>query len=92
MEEAKRQKRKRWKENGHHSRKYPGSVDRIYLLINLQTYTSVRTVDTYPVSGAASNEYKQFADGVLKYSRDGISYLDQKGSEVWNQRTRSRIL
>lgn len=85
MEEAKRQKRKRWKKTGIIAGSILAASIGIYLLINLQTYTSVRTVDTYPVSGAASNEYKQFADGVLKYSRDGISYLDQKGSEVWNQ-------
>ena len=85
MEEAKRKKRKRWKKTGIIAGSILAVSIGIYLLINLQTYTSVRTVDTYPVSGAASNEYKQFADGVLKYSRDGISYLDQKGSEVWNQ-------
>ncbi len=85
MEEAKWQKRKRWKKTGIIAGSILAVSIGIYLLINLQTYTSVRTVDTYPVSGAASNEYKQFADGVLKYSRDGISYLDQKGSEVWNQ-------
>ena len=85
MEEAKWQKRKRWKKTGIIAGSILAASIGIYLLINLQTYTSVRTVDTYPVSGAASNEYKQFADGVLKYSRDGISYLDQKGSEVWNQ-------
>ena len=85
MEEAKRQKRKRWKKTGIIAGSILAVSIGIYLLINLQTYTSVRTVDTYPVSGAASSEYKQFADGVLKYSRDGISYLDQKGSEVWNQ-------
>ena len=85
MEEAKRQKRKRWKKTGIIAGSILAVSIGIYLLINLQTYTSVRTVDTYPVSGAANNEYKQFADGVLKYSRDGISYLDQKGSEVWNQ-------
>ena len=85
MEEAKRQKSKRWKKTGIIAGSILAVSIGIYLLINLQTYTSVRTVDTYPVSGAASNEYKQFADGVLKYSRDGISYLDQKGSEVWNQ-------
>lgn len=85
MKEAKRQKRKRWKKTGIIAGSILAVSIGIYLLINLQTYTSVRTVDTYPVSGAASNEYKQFADGVLKYSRDGISYLDQKGSEVWNQ-------
>ena len=85
MEEAKWQKRKRWKKTGIIAGSILAVSIGIYLLINLQTYTSVRTVDTYRVSGAASNEYKQFADGVLKYSRDGISYLDQKGSEVWNQ-------
>lgn len=85
MEEAKWQKRKRWKKTGIIAGSILAVSIGIYLLINLQTYTSVRTVDTYPVSGAANNEYKQFADGVLKYSRDGISYLDQKGSEVWNQ-------
>ena len=85
MEEAKRQKRKRWKKTGIIAGSILAVSIGIYLLINLQTYTSVRTVDTYPVSGAASNGYKQFADGMLKYSRDGISYLDQKGSEVWNQ-------
>ena len=85
MEEAKWQKRKRWKKTGIIAGSILAVSIGIYLLINLQTYTSVRTVDTYPDSGAASNEYKQFADGVLKYSRDGISYLDQKGSEVWNQ-------
>lgn len=85
MEEAKRQKRKRWKKTSIIAGSILAVSIGIYLLINLQTYTSVRTVDTYRVSGAASNEYKQFADGVLKYSRDGISYLDQKGSEVWNQ-------
>lgn len=57
----------------------------IFLLINLQTYTSVRTLDMYSVRGAAGSEYEQFADGVLKYSRDGISYLNREGEEVWNQ-------
>lgn len=57
----------------------------IYLLVNLQTYTGVRILETYSVSGASGSEYEQFADGVLKYSRDGISYLNREGEEVWNQ-------
>lgn len=56
-----------------------------WLLVNLQTYTTVRTIETYAVSGTSSNTYQQFADGVLKYSRDGISYLNQQGEEEWNQ-------
>lgn len=56
----------------------------VYLLISLQTYTGIRTIDTYPVTGAAGSDYVQFAKGVLKYSRDGISYLDYQGKEQWN--------
>ena len=57
----------------------------VYLLINLQTYSEVRTVDTYGNGKTANNGYAQFGDGVLKYSRDGIAYLNQKGEEEWNQ-------
>lgn len=56
-----------------------------YLLIHLQTYTAVRTINNYKNSGAGNNSYKQYADGVLKYSRDGIAFLNQQGKEVWNQ-------
>lgn len=54
----------------------------IYLLINLQTYTKVRISDTYVGESASDNNYVQFSDGVLKYSKDGISYLSQTGKEV----------
>lgn len=56
----------------------------VFLLIHLQTYTTVRVSDTYKISGAADSNYREFADGVLKYSRDGISYLNQSGEEQWN--------
>ena len=57
----------------------------IYLLIHLQTYTEARVSDTYTIKGAANNSYEEFADGVLKYSRDGVAYLNHKGEEEWNQ-------
>ena len=56
----------------------------MYLLVNLQTYTRVRTTDVYGKGEAANIGYREFAGGVLKYSRDGISYIDQKGEEQWN--------
>ena len=56
----------------------------IYLVINLQTYTQVRILDAYAGGGSANNSYMQFEDGVLKYSRDGIAYLNREGEEVWN--------
>lgn len=56
----------------------------VFLVIYLQTYTKVRVADTYEIGNAADNSYQEFAKGVLKYSRDGIAYLDQKGKEQWN--------
>lgn len=57
----------------------------VYLLIHLQTYTTARTVDIYADENSGNNSYKEFAGGVLKYSKDGIAFLNRKGEEVWNQ-------
>lgn len=54
------------------------------LLVNLQTYGHVRVTELYKNETAVNNGYKEFAGGILKYSRDGISYLDQSGEERWN--------
>ena len=56
----------------------------LYLFVHLRTHTQVSVTDTISVAGAADSSYKEFADGVLKYSRDGISYLDMDGKEQWN--------
>ncbi len=55
------------------------------LFINLQTYSTGRVSDTYPISSAADSRYQEFQNGVLKYSSDGISFLNQRGEEQWNQ-------
>lgn len=57
----------------------------IFLFIHLQTYTDILVSDTYGGAGTGGGTYVQFADGMLKYSRDGISYLNQKSEEQWNQ-------
>lgn len=56
----------------------------LLLIVNFQTYTTVKVSDTYSVAGAADSNYQRFAEGVLKYSRDGISYLNLEGEEQWN--------
>lgn len=56
----------------------------LFLFVNLRTYSSVAVTDTYNVAGAADSSYKEFSDGILKYSRDGISYLNMDGEELWN--------
>lgn len=85
QEQFEKARKKRWKKTALIAAVVAALAVGVYLLINLQTYTSVRALDTYTVSGASVSAYEQFADGVLKYSRDGISYLNQHGEEMWNQ-------
>ena len=56
----------------------------LYLFVNFRTHTAVSITETTSVAGAADSSYEEFADGVLKYSRDGISYLNMDGEEEWN--------
>ena len=85
QEQFEKARKKRWKKTALIAAVVVALAVGVYLLINLQTYTSARVLDTYTVSGASGSAYEQFADGVLKYSRDGISYLNQHGEEMWNQ-------
>lgn len=57
----------------------------VYIYLYLQTYGGVRIANTFKVGNAADNSYEEFAEGVLKFSRDGIAYLDSSGEEKWNQ-------
>lgn len=56
-----------------------------YLLVELQTYNVARTVQSYQDAGNDKNSYMQFSNGVIKYSRDGIAFLNRKAEEQWNQ-------
>ena len=58
-----------------------------YLLVKLQTYTSLQTLQSYKNKETESSDlkYLQYADGMLKYGRDGIAYINKKGVEQWNQ-------
>lgn len=57
----------------------------VFLVIQLQTYSTARITTTYACDNSGNNSYLQFSNGVLKYSRDGIAFLDRKGEEQWNQ-------
>lgn len=52
-----------------------------YLFVTTQTYSTVRVLDA--VENDAGN-YLAFADGMVKYSKDGISFLSSSGKEKWN--------
>lgn len=57
----------------------------VFLVINLQTYTSARTTVTYESTSAGNVSYLEFGSEVLKYSKDGIALVNRKGDEEWNQ-------
>ena len=57
----------------------------IYFLIKYQTYTYVEILKTYENSSTDNANYKKCKDGILRYSRDGIALLTDKGEEQWNQ-------
>ena len=56
-----------------------------YLVIENQTYTSVATADSHKKDTEDSNQYIAFSDGVIRYSRDGVVFLNKKNKEKWIQ-------
>lgn len=56
----------------------------MYLLIVLQTYTKVRVLKVYSGKSTENSQFQGFANGILKYSRDGVSFLNLQGKERWN--------
>lgn len=57
------------------------------LLMQNQTYGRLRISDQYPSSTTDSSRYKQFADGIVRYNRDGVTLLNKKNEEIWMQPT-----
>lgn len=57
------------------------------LLMQNQTYGRLRISDQYPSSMTDSSRYKQFADGIVRYNRDGVTLLNKKNEEIWMQPT-----
>ncbi|MEF9946558.1 MAG: DUF5711 family protein [Lachnospiraceae bacterium] len=56
-----------------------------YLMVELQTYNTVRVLSTFEEKGMSNSGYVEFANGIMKYSRDGVSLKNDKGKEMWNQ-------
>ena len=58
-----------------------------WLLLQNRTYGRARTSDQYPSGTTDSSGYVQFADGIVRYNRDGVTFLDRKNEEIWMQPT-----
>lgn len=56
-----------------------------YMLVEMQTYSTMRTIQEYGEAETDNSNFVKYADGILKYSRDGAAFLNKKGEEKWNQ-------
>lgn len=56
----------------------------IYFLIKYQTYNFVEITTVYENHSTDNSNYVQCLDGVLRYSRDGVVLLTDKGHDIWN--------
>ena len=56
----------------------------IYFLLQRQTYSTVETVQYYENVSLDNPGYESYLNGALKYTRDGIAFLNKSGEEVWN--------
>lgn len=56
-----------------------------YLLVKNQTYGQARTASSYTGNTSDLNNYSRFADGIVRYNRDGIVFLNRENEEQWIQ-------
>lgn len=54
-----------------------------YFLLQTREYTSVNMAASYKKDISDTNHYAAFSDGIVRYSRDGVVYLDKKNKEKW---------
>lgn len=55
-----------------------------YFVLKYQTYNKVNITTVYENKDVDNSNYAEYLNGVLKYNRDGVVYLDETGKEIWN--------
>ena len=56
-----------------------------YLLLDNQAYSKARISAQYSSDISDTSRYAQFADGIVRYNRDGVAFLNKKNEEQWMQ-------
>ena len=55
----------------------------IYIIMSNITYTKTVTTMRYEEKTSDSNRYEQFENGIVRYNRDGVVFLDKHNKEQW---------
>lgn len=56
-----------------------------YLLMTNHAYDTIYRATSYTRETSDSNRYAAFQDGIIRYSRDGVAFLNDKNEELWIQ-------
>lgn len=56
-----------------------------YLLAANHTFTDVYQAASYQKTTSDSSQYAAFGGGIIRYSRDGVTFLNEKNEEQWIQ-------
>lgn len=80
---VKRQRRKRIRRWGVTGILAAMIVAGTYMLVDNQSYTKIREAASYEDVTADTNRYASFSNGFIRYSRDGVVFLNRKNEEQW---------
>ncbi len=50
-----------------------------------RTYDSYQVISSTEITDYTQLEYKEYMDNLIKYSKDGITYINKKGNIVWSE-------
>lgn len=54
-----------------------------YLLVASRPYTSVQKARSYKKVTSDSNHFRAYGSGIVRYSRDGVAFLNFENEEQW---------
>ena len=54
-----------------------------YLILTNKQYTEVVRTIAYKEEASDANRYEQFGTGIVRYSRDGVVFLNRRNEEQW---------
>lgn len=57
----------------------------LFFVVSSGNYNSYEVVEETSVKNASVVDYVQYQNSLLKYSKDGAEYMDEKGKAVWNE-------
>ena len=55
----------------------------VYVHLRMRTFKGIKVISTAESSFDSTAQYLQFGDNLLKYTPDGVSYINSAGDVVW---------